>query len=275
MTVEGPATGTGLARGAGLANGSPEGAARHPATRSYESGSARVAPGWRERLLHFLLPAPCLACAAPAEGRGAGLGLCAGCCARLEPSPAAGLALPAGEAPRSYRRLLWGWHYRPPLDAVIAGLKFRRLDYLGRQLGEQLGRRFTAELAGIDVVAPVPLGFWRRLGRGFDQAETIAAAVASTAGGLRLEALLSRRRSTAPQSLRGGAERRRNLAGAFAARAAVGKTWRGCHILLVDDVITTGATLEAASAALLEAGAGAVTALVAARTPAPAEQTCL
>jgi ComF family protein len=185
--------------------------------------------------------------------------------------PPALAGLPDDAAPRSYRRLLWGWHYRPPLDAVIAGLKFRRLDYLGRQLGEQLGRRFAAELAEADVAAPVPLGFWRRLGRGFDQAEAIAAAVAGAAG-IRMEPLLVRRRSTAPQSLRGVAERRRNLAGAFAARPAVGRTWRGCHILLVDDVITTGATLEAASAALLEAGAGAVTVLVAARTPPPADR---
>lgn len=153
---------------------------------------------------------------------------------------------------------------------MIAGLKFRRLDYLGGQLGAELGRRFAAELAGADVVAAVPLGFWRRLGRGYDQAEAIATA-AGRAAGRPVAGLLSRRRSTAPQSLAGLERRRRNLEGAFAPTAALRGKWRGCHILLVDDVITTGATLEAAARALLEGGAGAVTALVAARTAPPDE----
>jgi ComF family protein len=160
------------------------------------------------------------------------------------------------------------------MSEVIAALKFRRLDYLGRQLGDELGRRLRAELATVDVVTAVPLGFWRRLGRGFDQAEAIAAAVAphcgAGKGGRPCRRLLARRRATPPQSLASREERQRNLAGAFRPRAAA-KAWRGCHILLVDDVITTGATVEAAAAALLEAGAGAVTVLAAARTAAAEE----
>lgn len=157
------------------------------------------------------------------------------------------------------------------MNEVIAALKFRRLDYLGRQLGAELGRRFGPRLDEIDLVTAVPLGFWRRLGRGFDQAEAIAAALAPGCGdGRPCRRLLARRRGTPPQSLATFAERRRNLTDAFRPTAAA-KAWRGCHILLVDDVITTGATLEAAAATLLEAGAGRVTALAAARTASPAE----
>ncbi len=159
------------------------------------------------------------------------------------------------------------------MSEVIAGLKFRRLDYLGRQLGEALGRRFGPALAAVDVVTPVPLGFWRRLGRGFDQAEAIAAALAPHCGpGRPLRRLLARRRATPPQSLSSFTERRRNLEHAFRPTAEA-RAWRGCHILLVDDVVTTGATLEAAAAALLAAGAGEVSALAAARTAAPDEPT--
>jgi ComF family protein len=246
-------------------------------TPSYGSAAGGVARGWRERLLHFLLPAPCVSCQEKADG--GAFGLCASCCRLLQPAPA-GLAMagPALAGTESYRRLLWGWNYAPPFDQVIAALKFRRLDYLGSQLGAELGRRFAAELAEVEVVTAVPLGWWRRLGRGYDQAEAIATAVAPLCGkkadgsgrGRPLRRLLERRRATTPQSLAGREERRKNLQGAFAATAAA-KAWRGCHILLVDDVVTTGATLEAAAGALLAAGVGAVTALVAGRTPPPDE----
>lgn len=172
---------------------------------------------------------------------------------------------------RSYRRLIWGWRYASPIDAVIHALKFRRLDYLGFQLGQELGQRHAATLASVDVVTPVPLAFLRRLGRGFNQAETIADAVAKV-GGLPLRTLLARRRGTRPQSLiLERTARQLNPLGAFKATGEMGKAWRGCHILLVDDVVTTGATLDAAARSLLEAGAGEVTALVVARTPAPGE----
>lgn len=240
-------------------------------TPSYGSAGTGVARGWRGWLLHFLLPAPCVACQEPVES-GAALGLCARCSRLLQPAPADAALAGSG----SYRRLLWGWNYAPPFDQVIAALKFRRLDYLGTQLGGELGRRFGAQLDEVEVVTAVPLGWWRRLGRGYDQAEAIATAVAPFCGGLAggsrgrpLRPLLERRRTTPPQSLASFEERRRNLEGAFAAKAAVAKTWRGSHILLVDDVTTTGATLEAAAFALLAGGAGAVTALVAGRTPAP------
>ncbi len=158
---------------------------------------------------------------------------------------------------------------------MVTGLKFRRLDFLGRQLGSALAERFAAELDGVDGITAVPLGWLRRLGRGYNQAEEIAATLAARCGKKRA-LLLERRRGTRPQSLATLAERQSNLLAAFApTRALRSKVWQGSHVLLVDDVITTGATLDAAARCLLEAGVAEVTALVAARTPSPEEKFSL
>jgi ComF family protein len=240
--------------------------------------------GVTRRLLHLLLPAPCLACGIPVPGPPAPLGLCAGCRGRLCPlDPAAACAacsrplvgrLPRGfrcghcrARPPAYARLLARWRYQAPLDAVVAGLKFRRLDYLGRHLGLALAEAFGGELSGLDLVVPVPLHWSRRLARGYNQAERIARPLAERLG-LPLEAALRRRRATPAQSgfgQGGRGARLENLAGAF--EVPRGAPLAGRRVLLVDDVATTGATLDAAAQALRRGGASAVVAIVAGRTP--------
>jgi ComF family protein len=172
------------------------------------------------------------------------------------------------EHPPAFERLLALWSYEAPLDAVIQALKFRRLDYLGRHLGDALARMgkedWEEDLAGIDLVVPVPLHWRRWLSRGYNQAERIAHAFALRRG-LPLRSLLVRRRLTPPQTLLGREERRANLRDAFRLRRAA--RIQGRRIALVDDVATTGATLEAAAAVLQENGAAAVLALVVGRTP--------
>lgn len=236
---------------------------------------------WLDRLVHALLPAPCLGCGRPLPAAGAALGLCASCRARLAPLPREACAvcarpLAAWALPEDYRcgacrqrppgfdRLLALWCYRPPLDAVVRGLKFGRLDYLGRHLAAALAEGLGERLAGFDRVVPVPLHWRRRLSRGYNQAERIARPLASHLG-LPCAPALSRRRATPPQSLLGRDERLANLRKAF--RVPRPERVRGLHILLIDDVATTGATLDAAARALKKAGAAAVTALVAGRTP--------
>jgi ComF family protein len=159
------------------------------------------------------------------------------------------------------------WSYGPPLDAVVQALKFRRLDYLGRHLAAalaaELGPRIEG-LAAIDRVVPVPLHWRRRLTRGYNQAERIARPLAALLD-LPFDPLLIRGRATPPQSLLSRTQRLANLRRAFRVRRS--REIRGLHLLLVDDVATTGATLDAAAAALKRAGAAAVTALVAGRTP--------
>lgn len=234
---------------------------------------------WRDRLVHALLPAPCLGCGRPLPATGTELGLCTLCRARLRPL-AAGCAvcalplpglLPAGwccaacrEHPPAFGRLLALWSYEEPLDAVIQALKFRRLDYLGRHLGEAIADRWGEEMAAVDLVVPVPLHWRRRLARGYNQAERIAQALARRAG-LPLVSALARRRVTPPQTSLGREERRANLRSAFRIRRAASIQERS--IVLVDDVATTGATLEAAAAVLRKNGAATVLAVVAGRTP--------
>lgn len=250
----------------------------------YESGLPRVLSRPErllDRLMHALLPAPCLGCGRPLPAAGAPLNLCAVCRAALAPvlrqtctaclRPLAAHALPEGyrcgvcqESPPAFDRLIALWSYQPPLDAVVRGLKFGRLDYLGRHLAEALATGLGPRLAEHDRVIPVPLHWRRRLARGYNQAERIARPLAGRLGLPCLQAL-ARRRATPPQSLLGREERLANLRKAF--HVPRPDRVRGLRVLLVDDVATTGATLDAAATALKKAGAAAVTALVAGRTP--------
>lgn len=116
-----------------------------------------------------------------------------------------------------------------------------------------------------DAVTPVPLHADRLRERGFNQSQELARPLAAASGAPLSPALLRRARATAHQIGLNRAERQANLLGAFTAHASV----RGKTILLVDDTLTTGATLRLAARALLDQGALAVDVAVAARTPGP------
>ena len=233
--------------------------------------------------LRFLLPAACLACGEEVREPRHSLGLCDACRDRLEPWPAhgcnccgrplAGVSLPdryvcgaCRRHPPPYGQLLSAWSYQPPLDAVLAGLKFRRLEYLGDQLGSAAIDLLGARLAECELVVPVPLHWWRHLGRSYNQAAVIARPVASALG-VPLVGALRRHRPTPAQSRLSRVERQRNLRDAFVARRRA--RLQGKHVLLVDDIVTTGATLRDAATCLRRAGARSVTAFTVARTPEP------
>ncbi len=120
-------------------------------------------------------------------------------------------------------------------------------------------------MAAAEVVAPVPL-HWRRLfSRRYNQAALLARALARRQGLPEVPDLLLRRRATPSQGRLTRSERQRNVAGAFAVNPRRAKLLKGRRLLLVDDVMTTGATVAACSRAALKAGAAAVDVLLLAR----------
>jgi ComF family protein len=156
--------------------------------------------------------------------------------------------------------------YRPPLDRLTLDLKFRSRLALAEAFAERLARAARDAIdpgERPDVVVPVPLARKRLAARGFNQAWEIARRLARR---LELPAdatLLARVTETARQATLDADARRRNVEAAF----AVTKPVRGLALAVVDDVMTSGATLEAAAQALKAAGARRVTNLVVLRTP--------
>lgn len=128
-----------------------------------------------------------------------------------------------------------------------------------------IARAAAPLVAEADAVAPIPLHRMRLLARRFNQAAEIARPLAATAGLAYLPDALTRVRATDSQGGKSGRGRRENVRGAFAVTSAGARQVKGRRILLIDDVLTTGATGEACAKALLAAGARAVDLAVIAR----------
>ncbi|RFU47127.1 ComF family protein [Paraburkholderia sp. DHOC27] len=156
--------------------------------------------------------------------------------------------------------------YRAPLDALAVGLKFRARLMLAREFAGRLARLTDDTLDASqrpDLIVPVPLAARRLVERGYNQAWQIARPLAKTLHVRSHATLLRRVIETAPQSKLDHDARRLNVERAFTVTAPV----QGLHIGVVDDVMTTGATLEALARVLKAAGARHVTNFVALRTP--------
>jgi ComF family protein len=197
----------------------------------------------------------CTVCAVPLSGlrgrRGGPSRFRCAACTRTPPAFDATLALA---------------DYRPPLERLALGLKFHARLAVAREFGTRLARLADDDPAGLpapDLLAPMPLAHARLVARGFNQAWEIARPLARELGVAASPTLIRRIADTAPQSRLDREARRRNVAQAFRVTQRV----RGLHVALVDDVMTSGATLEAAAHALKRAGARRVTNFVALRTP--------
>ncbi|MEX1247323.1 MAG: ComF family protein [Anaerolineales bacterium] len=141
-------------------------------------------------------------------------------------------------------------------------LKHRRNQELGQALANYLLQAFRQQDWDIDFVIPIPLGTKRKKERGYNQVDLLAAPFAMAAGIRAAENVLVRKHDTLPQFELNAAERWKNLHGSFVADPT---PLRGRDVLLLDDIMTTGATLDSAAQALMDAGAGRIYGLTLAR----------
>jgi ComF family protein len=169
-------------------------------------------------------------------------------------------------APLPFERTCCAVDYAPPWDRLISAFKYQGRAELATVLAERLHAVLDEDaLAWAQCIVPVPAAPARLRERGYNQAWELARRVAATA---RLPAdphALVRTSDSAPQASLSRAERQRNLAQAFAVRRP--QVVAGRRVVLIDDVMTTGATAAVATRALLAAGAAAVQLWALARTP--------
>jgi ComF family protein len=158
--------------------------------------------------------------------------------------------------PPAYDRCYAPFEYGFPLDQLVHDLKYRGQLALGRVLGNLLGAALLAHglHLDIDVVLPVPLHPRRHAERGFNQSAEIARWVARTIGRPCTDGVVLRCRDTSTQVGLHAEQRRANLTGAFKCPAAL----RAARVAVVDDVVTTGSTVESMARALRAAGAFSV-----------------
>ena len=163
---------------------------------------------------------------------------------------------------RRIDRLFVPYAYTPPILQAVHRFKYANKRYLAADLAALAMSALPPDV-GVDFVVPVPLAPSRQRQRGYNQGHLIADEVARRLGRPLDAGVLIRRRDTPPQTSLPRARRLQNVRGAFRALRSLS----GARILLVDDVTTTGATLEAATRALRRRGAVWVGALALARTP--------
>lgn len=197
----------------------------------------------------FLEEPVCDGCGAPFDydlGPGARCGACAA-------------------SPRAFARARAACLYDENSRDLILQLKHADRPDLAKLFAAWIARASAPLLADADLIAPVPLHPVRLFNRRYNQSAEIARPLARLAGKPYLPEALVRRRDTGSQGGKSGRGRRVNVKGAFATPAAVARRLSGKRVLLIDDVLTTGATADACAKALLGAGASSVDVAVIAR----------
>lgn len=217
---------------------------------------------WRKRLT-----TPCLLCGTSALE----FNICSGCRANLpwldnnhcsscaHPLPAPGLCGRCISEVPHYDRVIAACRYAFPLDGLIQAYKYNGRLIAGAALASLLANRIQRRP---DLIVPVPLTAQRLRERGFNQALELARALGQHIKAPVNAQLCVKTRDTAPQTRLPWKERLKNIRGAFVVEGGVA----GCHVAVVDDVLTTGATLSELARNLKRAGAATVTGYVIART---------
>lgn len=162
-----------------------------------------------------------------------------------------------------FDRLVVPWRFVGPVQSLLHGLKYEGRTFVAPVVAAAVAGRLTA--SGVDLtdrlIVPVPLHNARLRERGYNQSQLLASELSRRLG-LQTVNVLKRVRATETQTALGLKERVSNVSGAF----VVKRPEKVCErrVLLIDDVCTTGATLNACTEALIEAGAVTVTAVAAA-----------
>lgn len=225
-----------------------------------------------ESLIAAIFPQACVACHTALNGRPR-CGLCAPCyevltpndgrrCLRCDVLSNTDACPDCHDEPPQFSALRAPFQYGGPLADVVTAAKFHGREDLASALGKLVSEDAAARAlaSGASALVPVPLGLQRRRQRGYNQSTLMARSLSRT-WGVPVVHALTRVRDTAPQSALPKNERTANLRGAFrATRAIVGR------IVLVDDVVTSTATVRQAAAALRAGGATDVAVVTACRS---------
>jgi ComF family protein len=250
-------------------------------------GAGRLArSAWQAGRAAFdlLLPPTCPTCDAPVDAPHL---MCAACfqgitllaepfCRRCgvpfphqEAGGRARLCPTCQHAPPEFDRARAAFRYDAGSERLILPLKYADRTELAAVLALHMARAGAELLRAADLLVPVPLHRRRLFARRYNQAALLARALARRSGRPAVPDALVRRRATAALGQMSAAERAAEVADAFAVRACREPRVRGRRVLLIDDVLTSGATANACTRALRAAGATAVDVLAAARVPDP------
>lgn len=227
---------------------------------------------WLSRIQDVVYPRRCLLCGLPGAD---GLDLCAGCRSDLPwigpacPTCATPLPIPTGQPcgtcqrrPPAFDAATALLHYAMPVDHLVHRLKFRHRLVVARLFAGLMGRAIVREHWQPSPLLPVPLHAARLRERGFNQALEIARPLARQIGVPVLAGHCRRTRATPAQMGLDAAARRRNLRGAF----EVVRPIEADCVTLIDDVMTTGSTLDELARAVRHAGVDRIQVWVVART---------
>jgi ComF family protein len=235
-------------------------------------------------VLDLLLPPHCAGCAGPVEAPGQLCAECFGrmgfvtdpCCRRcglpLESEAAGGpqrTCQTCRQHPPPWRRARAALLYDDKARSLILRLKHAGAEENAALLARHMARAGAALLAEADVLVPVPLHRWRLLRRGYNQSALLAGNLARAPGQTLCRDALQRLRPTVSLGGLSAQQRAETMAGVIAVRSARRIQIEARRVLLIDDVLTSGATAGACTRALLDAGAASVDVLVACRVPGP------
>ena len=249
-----------------------------PRTESLRPGRLAAAA------LDLLLPPTCILCSASVDAPGLLCGACFGglsaigepcchCCGA--PFELAWHAIEGGlcqrciDTPPPFERARAALNYDKASRRLVLPFKHGDRTEFAVILARLMARAGAQLLRDADIIVPVPLYRRRLFVRRYNQAALLARELGRMTGRSAILDALTRGRATATLGRKSAAERRDEVAGAFAVRARRANLLSGRRILLIDDVMTSGATAAACGDCLLEAGAAAVDVLVAVRVPDP------